>query len=202
VYQYFLKDNGFSYNPDCGLSITLEVTPSSTENCATITDIASGNLLMFEDPCSCTDPRNCDINGITFFHDSLVVMTGGISGLTITVAPGVVDFYTEVPCFSNSSDPILAPAGTIIPEVPAGSGEYRLEFWRPAVIPSISVGTGGQTFDVPPATFEPICVCADEIAEIPTIGEWGLIWLSLLFLIIGVNILREKQIGLNGDLPS
>jgi len=191
IYRFFLKDNGFAYNPDCGLQITIEVTESSPENCSAITDIASNNELMFSDPCSCDDPQNCDISGITYFHDTLTVFTGGIAGLTISVAPGVVDFYTDVPCFSNSNSPTLAAAGTIIPEVPVGSGIYKLEFWRPAVIPSISVQSGGQTFMVPSETFEPICVCDEAISEIPTLGEWGLLCLFILLMIFGVSSIKQ-----------
>ena len=152
----------------------------------------SNNDLMFGDPCSCTDPRNCDVGGVTYFHDTLTVT--GPMGLMITAAAGATDFFIDVPCFGGG--PTLIPAGFPIPESPPNSGEYKIEFWRPSgIVPTLSVMEGGMTTMVPPDTFQPVCTqeaCA--AAAIPTLGEWAIINLILLMLILTiVGVLREQK---------
>lgn len=158
--------------------------------------IQSGNELMFGDPCSCDDPRNCNVGGVDYFHDTLTVTA--TTGLTITAAAGATEFYTSVDCFGGSTD--IIAAGTVIPESPAGSGEYKIEFWRPSgAVPTLSVVEGGVTTAVPAATFDPVCTtaaCNVPPAEpIPTMSEWGLMIFGLLVLNLGVFFVQRRELA-------
>ena len=157
---------------------------------------ASGNELMFGDPCFCDNPRNCNVGGVDYFHDTLTVTAGGVTGLTITAAAGATGFFTSVDCFGGSTD--LITAGTVIPESPAGSGEYKLEFWRPSgVTPTLSVTESGTTTAVPAATFQPVCTTAAcaPTPPIPTMSEWGLMIFGLLVLNLGVLFVQRKELA-------
>lgn len=145
------------------------------------------------DPCSCNDIRNCDINGVLYFHDTLTVTAEGLSGLTITVAPSPTDVYVSVPCFGGGSVPTLISPGTIIPEIIPGSGVYQIEFWRPSgVLPTLSLIESGTTTVLPSSTFEPICLQENcQLDIIPTLSEWGMIILGLVLLILSVTGVRQ-----------
>jgi len=120
-------------------------------------EFASNNDLMFQDPCACDDPRNCASGGMTLFHDTLTVV--GAPGLTLTAVAGSTGFFSAVECFGGVNTVI--PAGTVIPETPAGSGMYKIEFWRPSgVVPTLSVNDGTTDHVVPATTFEPVCTDA------------------------------------------
>ncbi len=165
-----------------------------TINCKDPTPLTleSGNTLTFMDPCSCDDPLNCDEGGITYFHDTLVVMTGGVSGLSITTAPGATDFFIDVSCSGGALT--ADPGGTLIPEDPIGSGIYRLEFWRPSgSIPTISVIESGMTTAVPMVTFEPACTQEACAATIPTLSQWSIILLALLLTILSVIFIKQRS---------
>lgn len=158
----------------------------------------SNNELMFGDPCSCDDPRNCNVGGIDYFHDTLTVTAGGVTGLNITATAGATDFFTSVDCFGGSNS--LITAGTVIPETPAGSGEYKIEFWRPSgATPTISVLQGGVTTPVPAATFQPVCTTAacntPAAAPIPTMNEWGLMIFGLLVLNLSVFFVQRRELA-------
>ncbi len=158
--------------------------------------IESGNELMFGDPCFCDNPRNCNVGGIDYFHDTLTVTTGGATGLIITAATGATGFFTSVDCFGGSSNVIAA--GTVIPETPIGSGEYKLEFWRPSgVTPTLSVMEGGATTAVPPATFQPVCSteACNPVDPIPTMSQWGLMIFGLLVLNLGVFFVQRQVLA-------
>ncbi len=143
------------------------------------------NMLMFKDPCSCTDPTNCDVAGVTFFHDTLLITGGGATNLIITTVGGATDFYIDVPCFGGG--PSLIPSGMQIPEVPIGSGMYKIEFWRPSgTIPILSVMEGGLVTPIPSEVFDPACAQQACIIIIPTLGQWSIILLSLLLMILGI----------------
>ena len=154
----------------------------------------SQNDLMFGDPCSCLDPRNCEVGGITYFHDTLTITDG--AGLIITAEAGATNFFIDLPCFGGG--PTLIGAGTTIDETAVGSGVYKIEFWRPSgALPTLSVFAGGVSTTVPSATFEPVCSQTFCEAQIPTLGQWGLILLSLLLLIVGVAGVRGSPIYTN-----
>ena len=150
---------------------------------------------MFGDPCACDDPRNCPIGGVTYFHDTLTVE--GPTGLTISTVMGATDFFSAVECFGGLTTVI--PAGTIIPESPAGSGEYKIEFWRPSgAVPTLTVSDGMTDFPVPADTFDPVCTDAEcaPAPQIPTMNEWGLMLFGLLIINLGVFFVRERELVL------
>ena len=155
-------------------------------------DYKSGNELMFGDPCSCTDPRNCNVNGTTYFHDTLTITAGGNSGLTITAATGATNFFIAVPCFGGGLTNI--PPGTPIPESPVGSGEYKIEFWRPSgIVPTLSVVESGVTTTVPANTFQPICTM-EACVPIPTMSQWGLLIFTLLIMNLSIFFVRQREL--------
>ena len=150
---------------------------------------------MFQDPCACDDPRNCASGGMTLFHDTLTVM--GAPGLTLTAVAGAADFFSAVECFGGVNTVI--PAGTVIPETPAGSGMYKIEFWRPSgAVPTLSVNDGVTDHVVPASTFEPVCTDAacTPTPPIPTMSEWGLILFGLLIINLGVFFVRKRALVL------
>lgn len=159
--------------------------------------ITQQDLITFMDPCKCDDPANCEVSGVTYFHDLMTVPGSGTitAGLDIRVRSST-DFYVDVPCTGGSlSEPSFGAGGT--PMIETSPGVYELEFWRPSgILPTFTImvdGAGGYT--APAATFEPLCFQVDcEIKPIPTMGEWGLISLSLLLLIFGVGSIKERQL--------
>lgn len=177
------------FGRDFGSGISIDIQ-GTAEDCPI--GFASNNDLMFQDPCACDDPRNCASGGMTLFHDTLTV-TGG-PGLTLTAVAGATDFFSAVECFGGANTVISA--GTVIPEVPAGSGTYKLEFWRPSgATPTLSVNDGVTDHVVPTATFEPVCTDAacTPVAPIPTMSEWGLMIFGLLVLNLGVFFVRKQE---------
>ena len=48
-----------------------------------------------------------------------------------------------------------------------------------------------------PGEFNQEIVVCDEITIIPTLGEWALISLSILFLIFGIVSIRERQVSIS-----
>ena len=168
----------------------------TAENCPL--EFASNNDLMFGDPCACGDPRNCSPDGEegpTFFHDTLTV-TGG-PGLTLTAVAGATDFFSGVECFGNAN--MVIPAGTIIPESPAGSGTYKIEFWRlSGTVPTLTINDGTTNHVVPAATFGSVCTDAacTPMEPIPTMSEWGLILFGLLIINLGVFFVRKRELML------
>ena len=101
---------------------------------------------------SCEDPLNCVIDGISYFNDTLVITTNGVTGLNITTAPGASQVFIDVPC-NDGSLTTIADA-TTIPEFPVGSGTYRLQFWRPSnAFISISILESGAATPVPTSLF-------------------------------------------------
>ncbi len=175
-----------------GGDILIPISGVST-NCPI--EFASNNELMFQDPCACDDPRNCASGGMTLFHDTLTVT--GASGLTLTAVAGATDFFSAVECFGGANTVI--PAGTAIPETPAGSGMYKIEFWRPSgAVPTLMVNDGTTNHTVPASTFEPVCTDAMCIPTppIPTMSEWGLMLFGLLIINLGVFFVRKQEIVL------
>ena len=180
-------------NTSC--SNTVNVNIPSCPSAVTALNIESGNELRFQDPCDCDAPRNCPINGVTYFHDTLTVTdAAGRTNLNITIAAGATGFFSQVECFSLGGITLPAPAGTAIPHV--GGGVYKLEFWRPSgVIPTLQVVESGTTVTVPASTFSPACTdAACAAATIPTMSEWGLLIFGLLVLNLGVYAVRRREL--------
>ena len=157
------------------------------------------DVITFMDPCSCDDVLNCDIGGTTYFHDFMKIpATGAISsGLDIRVSSST-GFFVDVSCNGGTlAIPLFGTAGTQFTEI--APGEYELEFWRPSgTTPTLTVISGGASFTAPSSAFEPICFQEEcmVVEPIPTMGEWGLISLGLLLLIVGVTSVKSREIAL------
>ena len=151
--------------------------------------------LDFGDPCSCTDPLNCEIGGLTYFHDTLTINTTplGVSGLKIGISGTASDFF-----IGNCGGLILANSVNMdsIPESPAGSATYKLEFWRPSgITPIVSVVESGTITMIPLATFQPICFMENCAPPIPTIGQWGLFVLAISIIIMAIVAIKSRESG-------
>ncbi|MEO0339529.1 MAG: hypothetical protein AAF242_09965, partial [Bacteroidota bacterium] len=153
--EIFIPDAGEIFRLNCGLG----------NNTVTVT-FSSQNRLTFGDPCSCTDPLNCQVGNTLYFHDTLSIPeTGTLTpGLDIRIV-SATDFYTDVPCNGGTLE--LAPTNFQIPEV--SPGVYKLEFWRPSgAQPTLVVMEGGNNTTAPAATFQPICNQANCVVTTPT----------------------------------
>lgn len=157
----------------------------------------SNNEKTFGDPCSCTDAKNCDVNGVTYFHDTLDITAVGAfaTGLDIRIT-SATNFFTSVPCVGGGL--IVAPANTQVIETPANSGIYKIEFWRASgVVPTLTVTEGGTASTAPASTFQPVCLQEDCITiasdPIPTMSQWGLLIFGLLMLNLGVIVLYKLK---------
>lgn len=179
-------------DPTCNTTINVTLLA-----CRPSITFKSGNELMFGDPCSCSDLRNCDIGGVTYFHDTLTVTpTGGTTGLTITADAGATNFFTSVTCFGGGTPQVIS-SGTPIPETPAGSGIYKIEFWRPSgIVPTLSVTESGTKSTLPASTFQPVCTTQACLPPepIPTMSQWGLIIFGLLLLNLGVVFVQRREL--------
>jgi len=156
---------------------------------------ASQNEITFGDPCSCEDPRNCTDGGIQYFHDTLTIPAelATTPDLTINVS-SATNFFVDVPCFGAG---LTNATNETIPEVPPGSGVYKIEFWRPSgVVPTLAVTVnGGAPIAAPAATFDPVCTteaCAPT-PPIPTMSEWGLMIFGLLVLNLGMVLVHRRE---------
>ena len=71
-------------------------------------------------------------------------------------------------------------------------GTHFLEFWTEP-----GVGFGGQVYVNGIPSIDPdatlLSICDGPCAPIPTLGEWGIILLSLLLLIFGLIGLKQPQ---------
>ncbi len=140
-----------------------------------------------EDPCSCGDPNNIDTNGdliIEFFYETVVITSG----------PGETWTYTAAGS-NNVLDAGGAPTTPTFTEAPAGT--YTTNFYHPA-----GVGyTANFTNGVDPQTISNSCDadCNIDVADVPTMGQWGLIILSLLTLnFLFLTVMTAKVQGPRG----
>ena len=152
-------------------------------NCYTSLDIS------VLDPCNCSNPNNIStVSDVKYIADTLVVranacslgngLPNSISGLSINLSAN------DGHMLDTTGNPI--PIATPIPEE-GTSGMYKLPFYTAPGKPSIIsvtdvIFTSNFTTDS----------CLD-CPSVPTIGEWGLIILSLLLVIVGVAFILEKN---------
>jgi len=190
TYTYFLQDNGFIYNSECGIKVT--ITVKSEEECDgggsggnfTVSD-NNGDDLDFDpgftiyDPCFCGNDLNVlDNNGqVVLFHNYMLICKA---------PPG------EIVEITNCSE-FLDVNGNPIPEGNVGvvdeNGKFWIQFWHPVGISSycevsIAGGSGELIGDI----------CQQCLTEpIPTMGEWGLLCLALLLSIFGVTAIKNQS---------
>jgi len=161
--------------------------------------------LRFSDPCDCTNPLNCNVDGVQYNHDFLTIeadpsdpMAAALpSGLNITLA-SASDFTAGVPCDGGGLEEHVA-GNTFIETSP---GIYELEFWKAdnGNLPNVSISVeGGPAVEVPASTFDSHldCGCEEALADatIPTMSEWGLFLFGLLVLNMSLIVMRRNELA-------
>lgn len=145
------------------------------------------NNTRFGDPCNCLDDLNCE----DYFHDTLTVSTGANLDVRVNSSS---NFFIDVPCNSGTlAEPTYGAAGTQLIESPAGSGIYKLEFWRlSGTEPAISILERGLVTPAPSATFLPLCFTS-KCSPIPTLNQWGLLIFAMLLMTLGLVLLFNNS---------
>ena len=129
------------------------------------------------DPCDCNDPLNTEIGGLEFFHDVLTVTASPGLSMTLSAVDGNI--------YDGMGNPLSI--GTAISEFAIGSGVYTLDFYSVVGVPStISISDGISDEEFSTSTCVP-CVA------IPTLGEWAIVCLGLLMLILGLVTMRSRS---------
>jgi hypothetical protein len=172
---YFVRDSSIAVG--CVDTAEIKVTVLTTEEC--LMTFTSSNIL-FADPCNCDAVER--VEGFYYFKDTLVI-TDVPPGNTILFSNvGAQDFY--------SAPGVEMADGTLIQEGP--SGTHKLVFYKLSNAQAAGSVTlnGGDPFPIPEAALEFCYVNVDCPALIPTLGQWGLIVLSLLLLIIGIGSIK------------
>jgi hypothetical protein len=136
------------------------------------------NPVSVTDPCNCNDPDNIlnPDGSVQYFHDSLTFTgTSGDSILCTVNCPVILDTTGTAQDF-----------GTLALTIPA-SGTLTHAFWRaPGPYSETEFTVGGITAILAAGTCD-ATVCNNNI---PTIGEWGLIILSLFLVIFGIIAIK------------
>jgi len=169
---------------DCGgLQCTDEVivTMDDPANCTVFT-------FSIDDPCNCTDGIDEDMDGINDFALETITLTPGSAPYDVTLTtPGLVDDTgtiltdADIEALIAAADPGTGEPFDIIVYLPAdGSTIYGIEI------------TDGNSTTVNFVKPEGCPVCPD-IANIPTVGEWGLMILGLLMSITAVVGIRQRR---------
>lgn len=184
--SYILYDNGFEYNPNCtGITITLfiencsELDITQVDGETTVVD-ENGDELMFFDPCFCGNPLNIlNPDGtVLLFHNYLEFTAGSLPNTKVVV-------NSSNNFFDEDGNPITGCIGFT-----DANGEFYFEFYHPVGIPGEANITAGGTGDF----VSDVCQQCIITNAIPTLGEWGIIILSLLLLIFGVTALKQTEI--------
>ena len=138
---------------------------------------------MISDPCNCMNGIDLDNDGIIDLASETITITdpaGAGAGWTLTGGGGLVDINgtpTTATVTDNNDGTYTLQA-----YVPAdGATLYTADF-TDVVGNTLSI-SGGPCNMCPPL----------DSAAIPTVGEWGLIILSLLMMIIGVVSIRQRS---------
>ena len=165
--------------------LNLDLVSPAMDDTTVPTLYNSQNDLSFGDPCQCGDPLNCEFRGVYYFHDSLKVTAG--PNLVVMVEPPATDFFTD--CAGT----LLVKSMTMV-ETATGSGMYKFEYWRPSgAIPSVMVNVAGTVTAVPAATFQAACF-RETCNPIPTLDQWGLMTLAVLFVIVGIVAVPQRSV--------
>ena len=172
---YYVRDSVEATGCVDTAQITVEVI--TTMEC--LMSFRSDNVIKFDDPCICDQVERVD--RIFYFRDTLV----------ISAPTGQVIRYSTANSSNFYSQPgVLMVDGTLIEET--SPGIYKLEFYKSSgeqATGSVTLN-GGDPFQIPEEDL-PLCdVFASCPALVPTLGQWGVIVLGLLFLIIGLVTMK------------
>jgi hypothetical protein len=142
----------------------------------------SGNELSFGYPCRCEAVER--VEGLNYFRDTLVIDTPTEQTILLSTA-NAQDFY--------SAPGVEMTYGTPITEGPVGT--YKLEFYKLSNVQAAGSVTlnGGQPFPILEEDLELCNLYVDCPALIPTMGQWGIIILGMIMLIISIVIQMKKE---------
>jgi hypothetical protein len=155
----------------------ITITVSTTLEC--FMDISSDNQLKFGDPCICDQVVNS--GGDFYFRDTLIIEADAGQEIRYSTL-NASNFY--------SMPGVPMTGGTLFEETEPGL--YKLEFYKLSNAQAMGSVTlnGGEPFTIPEEDLELCYVNVDCPALVPTMGQWGLIVLSLLLLIIGLGFIK------------
>ena len=180
IYEFFLQDNGFIYNPNCGIKVTVEVKATDSDFCQGGFTIVTGtdgfNII---DPCFCGNEENIlNPDGtVDLFHNYFYISDAPIGeDLFLT---NCTDIYGE------NGEPFTEGVVGVV----GSDGSLTIPFWHPVGVAAICDFTiGDQTINYA----SDVCQqCQTE--PIPTMGEWGLMCLGLLLSIFGVTAIKNQS---------
>jgi len=151
-------------------------------------DVTPVFTFSIDDPCNCTNGIDEDMDGINDLALETITFTPGSAPYDVTLTmPGLVDAAgtiltdTDIENLIVAADPGTGEPFDIIVYLPAdGSTTYAIQ---------VTDGNGTIVEFVKP---EGCPVCPD-IANIPTVGEWGLVMLCLLMSITAVVGIRQRK---------
>ena len=147
----------------------------------------SSQSIIAEDPCSCANPNITDADGNVLYWSDTLDIFGSVDSvivLTENIGNGFLDpassITNPIPYAINSSLGIIGANGVL--QVP-----FYIQANTSGGVPTdISFQySGGSVIE----DFESVCGLANDICierAIPTLGEWALIILSLLLLLVGI----------------
>ena len=174
-----VDDGGVVTGVSAGSSL---ITYTDSNGCmdtigVTIFDCLDGmDVLSITDPCNCSNPNNIELpDGRFLFNDTLRVVSS-TSPVTLSSTDG----------FLLDDQGNAIPINTVF-TLNTTTGMYELVVYTLADQSSsimISNGVSAVPFVVGPCA---ACVI------IPTIGEWGVMCLSLLLMIMGVVVMRQRE---------
>lgn len=148
--------------------------------------------LSLADPCDCGDPLNVydGNNGgvLVLYHDIMTIKSGAPNEeIVLNDNDAMIQDAGVIGGAPLVAGAVLGNTGT----TPDADGMYTLtmDFWHPNNGMLFSVRNENQIRDV-----TPMCTEVCPMVRIPTLGEWGIIVLSLLFLIFGVTAVRQRNI--------
>jgi hypothetical protein len=166
---YFVRDSSDLTN----CSDTAQITVVVINNMSCLMNFASENINRLGLPCDCQDFNIA--NNTVFARDKILV----------DAPPSQSIVYSEMGStgvYNAMGEPMM----DMMPFIEASQGMYELTYYKPiGVTPIAFVLLNGEgPFEVDPGI---LLACSGELCPnlIPTLGQWAIIILGLLILIIG-----------------
>jgi hypothetical protein len=141
--------------------------------------------LMFNDPCDCD--QVVKFEGLFYLRDTQLVTTEEPVSNVNFYAAGSADFYQTPGVEMPDGEPFIQVSPTM----------YKLEFFKLSNVQAVGFVTANDSdvpVMIPEAALEFCFVNLDCPALIPTLGQWGIILLSILLLIVGVVGVRQRKV--------
>jgi len=167
----------YTFTPDmgqCASEVTIQVE---------VIDCLDMMSFSLNDPCNCSNPSNTtSSDGTVLFEDKLIIDASMYPAGTIPSVTAV-----DLNLLDAGGTAVTAAMATSN-IVPLGGGMFSLQFYTLPNNPStLTVKVGGDSETVTTESCSPCVV-------VPTMGQWGLICLSLLLMIFGLVAIKEKEL--------